>query len=131
MESLRAAPILVSDGAPLGMPNISWHLIQQAMREAMDGKSVIAIAHRLPTVMDMDRLIVLQRAVLVADGSHAELLRRGGLYAELWRRQSGGFNPVAAREAEELEEEFPAEGAGGGDLVVERQRALAGHEDRS
>src|SRR5207248_1740397 len=78
-----------------------------------------------------DAPIVLQRGVIVADGSHSELLRSGGLYAELWRRQSGGFNPVAAREAEELEEEFPAEGAGGGDLVVERQHALAGHEDRS
>jgi hypothetical protein len=69
--------------------------------------------------------------VIVADGSHSELLRRGGLYAELWRRQSGGFNPVAARAAQELEEEFPAADAGAGDLVVERQHALAGHEDRS
>src|SRR5438105_4044188 len=128
---LRDAPILLLDEATSALDSHSEHLIQQAMREAMVGKSVIAIAHRLSTVMDMDRLIVLQRGVIVADGSHAELLRRGGLYAELWRRQSGGFNPVAAREAEELEEEFPAEGAGGGDLVVERQRALAGHEDRS
>ena len=128
---LRDAPILLLDEATSALDSHSEHLIQQAMREAMVGKSVIAIAHRLSTVMDMDRLIVLQRGVIVADGSHSELLRRGGLYAELWRRQSGGFNPVAAREAEELEEEFPAEGAGGGDLVVERQHALAGHEDRS
>src|SRR5881275_2901399 len=128
---LRDAPILLLDEATSALDSHSEHLIQQAMREAMVGKSVIAIAHRLSTVMDMDRLIVLQRGVIVADGSHSELLRSGGLYAELWRRQSGGFNPVAAREAEELEEEFPAEGAGGGDLVVERQHALAGHEDRS
>src|SRR5438477_158315 len=128
---LRDAPILLLDEATSALDSHSEHLIQQAMRAAMVGKSVIAIAHRLSTVMDMDRLIVLQRGVIVADGSHSELLRRGGLYAELWRRQSGGFNPVAAREAEELEEEFPAEGAGGGDLVVERQHALAGHEDRS
>jgi ATP-binding cassette subfamily B multidrug efflux pump len=65
------------------------------MREAMAGKTVIAIAHRLSTVMDMDRLIVLDRGSIVADGSHDELLRQGGLYAELWHRQSGGFNPVA------------------------------------
>jgi ATP-binding cassette, subfamily B, multidrug efflux pump len=97
----------------------------------MVGKTVIAIAHRLSTVMDMDRLIVLQRGMIVADGAHSELLRRGGLYAELWHRQSGGFNPVASREEDELEEELPAEGAGAGDLVVERQHALAGHEDRS
>jgi ABC-type transport system involved in cytochrome bd biosynthesis fused ATPase/permease subunit len=67
------------------------------MREAMAGKTVIAIAHRLSTVMDMDRLIVLDRGAIVADGSHRELLRQGGLYAELWRKQSGDFNPVARR----------------------------------
>jgi ABC-type multidrug transport system ATPase subunit len=50
--------------------------------------------------MDMDRLIVLDRGSIVADGSHDELLKQGGLYAELWRRQSGGFNPVARRAAE-------------------------------
>jgi ATP-binding cassette subfamily B multidrug efflux pump len=66
----------------------------------MAGKTVIAIAHRLSTVMDMDRLIVLDRGSIVADGSHSDLLRQGGLYAELWRRQSGGFNPVARRAAE-------------------------------
>ena len=60
----------------------------------MAGKTVIAIAHRLSTVMDMDRLIVLERGVIVADGSHEELLCQGGLYAELWRKQAGGFNPV-------------------------------------
>ena len=70
------------------------------MREAMAGKTVIAIAHRLSTVMDMDRLIVLRQGVIVADGSHAELLRQAGLYADLWRKQSGDFNPVARREPE-------------------------------
>jgi ATP-binding cassette subfamily B multidrug efflux pump len=61
----------------------------------MAGKTVIAIAHRLSTVMDMDRLIVLDRGSIVADGPHDELLKQGGLYAQLWHRQSGGFNPVA------------------------------------
>lgn len=56
---------------------------------------MIAIAHRLSTVMDMDRLIVLDRGFIVADGSHTQLLAQDGLYAELWRKQSGGFNPVA------------------------------------
>ncbi len=60
---------------------------------------MIAIAHRLSTVMDMDRLIVLDRGFIVADGSHSELLAQGGLYAQLWRKQSGGFNPVARRPA--------------------------------
>jgi ABC-type multidrug transport system ATPase subunit len=70
-------------------------VIQEAMREAMVGKTVIAIAHRLSTVMDMDRLIVLQRGTIVADGTHGELLHQGGLYADLWHRQSGEFNPAA------------------------------------
>ena len=92
---LKDAPILLLDEATSALDSHSEHIIQAAMREAMAGKTVIAIAHRLSTVMDMDRLIVLDRGCIVADGSHGELLRRGGLYAELWRRQSGGFNPVA------------------------------------
>ncbi len=91
---LRNAPILLLDEATSALDSHSEQIIQEAMREAMAGKTVIAIAHRLSTVMDMDRLIVLERGVIVADGSHEELLCRGGLYAELWRKQSGGFNPV-------------------------------------
>ena len=128
---LRDAPILLLDEATSALDSHSEQLIQEAMREAMVGKTVIAIAHRLSTVMDMDRLIVLQRGRIVADGSHAELLRRGGLYAELWRRQSGGFNPVASRESEPEQEEFPETGTSTGDLAVERHRALVGHEDNS
>ncbi|MEJ0035949.1 MAG: ABC transporter ATP-binding protein [Gammaproteobacteria bacterium] len=92
---LKDAPILLLDEATSALDSHSEQIIQAAMREAMSGKSVIAIAHRLSTVMDMDRLIVLDRGFIVADGSHSELLARGGLYAQLWRKQSGGFNPVA------------------------------------
>jgi ABC-type multidrug transport system fused ATPase/permease subunit len=95
---LRDAPILLLDEATSALDSHSEQKIQQAMKEAMAGKTVIAIAHRLSTVMDMDRLIVLDRGVIVADGSHTELLLQGGLYAELWRKQSGGFNPVARQE---------------------------------
>ena len=91
---LKDAPILLLDEATSALDSHSEQIIQAAMREAMAGKTVIAIAHRLSTVMDMDRLIVLDRGSIVADGSHDELLRQGGLYADLWRRQSGGFNPV-------------------------------------
>jgi ABC-type multidrug transport system fused ATPase/permease subunit len=97
---LKDAPILLLDEATSALDSHSEQIIQAAMREAMAGKTVIAIAHRLSTVMDMDRLIVLERGFIVADGSHSELLRGGGLYAELWRKQSGGFNPVARRDAE-------------------------------
>ena len=101
---LRNAPILLLDEATSALDSHSEQIIQEAMREAMAGKTVIAIAHRLSTVMDMDRLIVLERGVIVADGSHEELLCRGGLYAELWRKQSGGFNPVR-RPSPPVEEE--------------------------
>jgi ABC-type multidrug transport system fused ATPase/permease subunit len=94
---LKNAPILLLDEATSALDSHSEQIIQSAMREAMAGKTVIAIAHRLSTVMDMDRLIVLDRGFIVADGSHSELLQQGGLYAELWRKQSGGFNPVARR----------------------------------
>jgi len=92
---LKNAPILLLDEATSALDSHSEQVIQSAMREAMVGKTVIAIAHRLSTVMDMDRLIVLDRGNIVADGSHRALLRQGALYAELWRKQSGDFNPVA------------------------------------
>jgi ABC-type multidrug transport system fused ATPase/permease subunit len=107
---LRDAPILLLDEATSALDSHSEQMIQQAMKDAMSGKTVIAIAHRLSTVMDMDRLIVLERGVIVADGTHTELLLRGGLYAELWRKQSGGFNPVARQE------EVHAPAAGDDDL---------------
>jgi ATP-binding cassette subfamily B multidrug efflux pump len=57
----------------------------------MEGKTVIAIAHRLSTLQLMDRLIVMDEARIVEEGTHEELLENGGLYAGLWSRQSGGF----------------------------------------
>ena len=106
---LKNAPILLLDEATSALDSHSEQIIQSAMREAMAGKTVIAIAHRLSTVMDMDRLIVLDRGAIVADGSHHELLREGGLYAELWRKQSGDFNPVARRPAVLEREPEPGE----------------------
>ena len=64
----------------------------------MQGKTVIAIAHRLSTIAAMDRLVIMDEGAIVQMGTHAELLVRGGLYAELWARQSGGF---LAKEAAE------------------------------
>jgi ATP-binding cassette subfamily B multidrug efflux pump len=65
--------------------------IQEQLVNLMKGKTVIAIAHRLSTIAAMDRLIIMDEGRIVEQGTHADLLRRGGLYAELWARQSGGF----------------------------------------
>jgi ATP-binding cassette subfamily B protein len=65
--------------------------IQAALHEVMEGKTVLAIAHRLSTIARMDRIVVLEAGRIVEEGTHADLLRRGGLYARYWERQSGGF----------------------------------------
>ena len=88
---LKDAPILVLDEATSALDSEVEAAIQSSLGTLMAGKTVIAIAHRLSTIARMDRLIVLERGRIVEQGSHTELLRLGGHYAALWRRQSGGF----------------------------------------
>jgi len=88
---LKNAPILVLDEATSALDSEVEAAIQESLYSLMQGKTVIAIAHRLSTIAAMDRLIVLERGQIVETGTHRELLDRGGLYASLWRRQSGGF----------------------------------------
>jgi ATP-binding cassette subfamily B multidrug efflux pump len=88
---LKDAPILVLDEATSALDSEVEAAIQEQLVNLMSGKTVIAIAHRLSTIAAMDRLIIMDEGHIVEQGSHAELLRRGGLYAELWARQSGGF----------------------------------------
>jgi ATP-binding cassette subfamily B multidrug efflux pump len=88
---LRNAPILVLDEATSALDSEVEAAIQESLVDLMAGKTVIAIAHRLSTLQIMDRLVVLDAGRIVEDGTHAELLAKGGLYAELWSRQSGGF----------------------------------------
>jgi ATP-binding cassette subfamily B multidrug efflux pump len=88
---LKNAPILVLDEATSALDSEVEAAIQESLYALMEGKTVIAIAHRLSTIAAMDRLIVLDKGRIVEMGSHGELLKRDGLYASLWRRQSGGF----------------------------------------
>lgn len=88
---LKDAPILVLDEATSALDSEVEAAIQQNLFDLMEGKTVIAIAHRLSTIAAMDRLIVLDNGCVLEMGTHAELLDRKGLYADLWARQSGGF----------------------------------------
>jgi ATP-binding cassette subfamily B multidrug efflux pump len=88
---LKNAPILVLDEATSALDSEVEAAIQESLEELMKGKTVIAIAHRLSTIAAMDRLVIMDEGGIVEQGSHAELLRKGGLYASLWARQSGGF----------------------------------------
>ena len=88
---LKDAPILVLDEATSALDSEVEGAIQESFAGLMAGKTVIAIAHRLSTIAAMDRLVVLDHGQIVETGSHDQLLRRGGLYAALWSRQSGGF----------------------------------------
>ena len=88
---LRDAPVLLLDEATSALDSESEAHIQDALWQMMEGRTAIVVAHRLSTVAGMDRLVVLDRGRVVEQGSHAELLARGGGYAQLWQRQSGGF----------------------------------------
>jgi ATP-binding cassette, subfamily B, multidrug efflux pump len=95
---LKNAPILVLDEATSALDSEVEAAIQEQLYNLMQGKTVIAIAHRLSTIAAMDRLVIMDQGRIAEQGSHGELLQRGGLYAELWARQSGGF---LAKEAAE------------------------------
>ena len=90
---LKNAPILVLDEATAALDSEAEHAIQEQLDTLMVGKTVITIAHRLSTLARMDRIVVLDSGRILEEGSHDQLIARGGLYASLWRHQTGGRLP--------------------------------------
>ncbi|OCG25786.1 multidrug ABC transporter ATP-binding protein [Gilliamella sp. HK2] len=88
---LKNAPILLLDEATSALDSEIEQAIQESLYTLMEGKTVIAIAHRLSTIAAMDRLVVLDQGKIIEQGTHQELLIKNGLYAQLWKHQSGGF----------------------------------------
>lgn len=88
---LKNSPIFILDEATSALDSISEQYIQDAFNEIMKNKTTIVIAHRLSTIQKMDRIIVLEDGKIVEEGTHAELLEKGGQYSDLWNHQVGGF----------------------------------------
>lgn len=90
---LKNAPILMLDEATSQLDSITESNIQASLWELMQHKTTLVIAHRLSTLLQMDRILVFDKGHIVEDGTHAQLLKQGGLYKTLWDAQVGGFLP--------------------------------------
>ena len=88
---LEDAPILILDEATSALDSESEALIQESLETLMKNRTSIVIAHRLSTIAKLDRIVVMKRGCIIEDGTHNELLKKNGTYAQLWQRQSGGF----------------------------------------
>jgi ATP-binding cassette subfamily B protein len=87
---LKNAPIVVLDEATSALDSLTEQAIQETLDREMSGKTVVVVAHRLSTIAHLERILVFEKGRIVEDGSHAELLKQNGAYAEFWNRQSGG-----------------------------------------
>ena len=88
---MKGAPILILDEATSALDSESEHVIQENLDSIMEGRTVLAIAHRLSTLLKMDRIMVMDKGTIVEVGTHASLLEKKGLYYHLWVQQVGGF----------------------------------------
>jgi ATP-binding cassette, subfamily B, bacterial len=126
---LKNAPILILDEATSSLDSVTEQAIQETLEEVMKGKTVIVVAHRLSTIAHLDRILVFDEGRIVEDGSHAELLSRGGAYQRLWSRQAGGFlldDAASEAERDAPTPEFPVEGDAPEELIGhDRSRSKA------
>lgn len=90
---LKASPILLLDEATSALDSVTERSIQESLEFLMKGRTVVVIAHRLSTLAHLDRILVFHEGRIIEDGSHHELLERGGHYAHMWTMQAGGFLP--------------------------------------
>ncbi len=88
---LKDAPVLLLDEATSALDSVSEQAIQKALATAMKGRTAIVVAHRLSTLRHLDRIIVFDNGNIVEEGPHEELVKKSGIYADLWRRQKDGF----------------------------------------
>lgn len=88
---LKDSPILILDEATAALDSETESVIQDSFEKLSQGRTTIVIAHRLSTLRNMDRIVVMSHGKIAESGTHNQLLRRGGLYANLWKMQSGGF----------------------------------------
>ena len=88
---LKNAPILILDEATSALDSESEAIVQENLAQVMQGRTVLAIAHRLSTLNQMDKILVLDEGKIVESGTHKELIELNGIYARLWERQAGGF----------------------------------------
>ena len=93
---IRDAPILILDEPTAALDTESEKLVMDALQKLMKGRTVITIAHRLSTIRDADKIIVVKGGVVAEEGSHDELVARGGVYAELYRTQVQPASPIGA-----------------------------------
>jgi ATP-binding cassette subfamily B multidrug efflux pump len=123
---LKDSPILVLDEATSALDSEIEAAIQEQLESLMTGKTVIAIAHRLSTIARMDRLVVMDGGRIVEEGAHEQLLASGGHYAQLWKRQSGGFLGLDEGEAPAVEDEPELLDEAGSEVVADEAHAASG-----
>src|SRR3990167_976139 len=95
---LKDAPILILDEATSALDSVTENLIQESLSLLMEGRTALVVAHRLSTLLNMDRLLVFDQGKIVEDGTHKSLIKKGGLYKTLWSAQVGGFLPDGGAE---------------------------------